>query len=167
MNNHTLDHTHIGIPVENREKIGQILNTLLADEMILYVKTKNFHWNVTGMHFHSLHEFFDQQAAILLPLVDDVAERARALEIPAAGSLKEYTVLSRLKESQGRTVPEMTMLSELLSNHETIIRALRVDLERCSELGDEGTADFLTGIMEIHEKSSLDDPFLYCLINFV
>jgi starvation-inducible DNA-binding protein len=154
MNNHIIDHTHIGIPLENREKVGHLLNVLLADEMVLFVKTKNFHWNVTGLHFQELHKFFDEQASILLPIIDEVAERARALEIAAAGSLNEYTTLSRLKEHAGQQIPESTMLSELLSNHEAIIRALRSDLRTCLELGDEGTADFLTGLMEIHEKSA-------------
>jgi len=143
----------IGLTDAQRTGVIDILNTLLADEYVVYTKTRNFHWNVTGPHFNDLHKFFEAQYTELNDIVDDVAERARALGGQAAGSLAEFTKQTRLAEQPGKTLSANAMLAALLADHEALIQQLRVDLETCtSKHGDAGTTDFLTGLMEQHEK---------------
>jgi starvation-inducible DNA-binding protein len=127
---------------------------LLADEYVLYTKTRNFHWNVTGLQFNDLHKFFEAQYEELDDTVDEVAERARALGARALGTLEEFRQHTRLKETPGTVPAAKDMLSELLADHETIIRALRQDVEKADQSGDVGTNDFLTGLLEKHEKAS-------------
>jgi starvation-inducible DNA-binding protein len=143
---------NIGIAEKQRDGVGRILNALLADEFVLYVKARRFHWNVVGSDFGELHEFFESQYEALDEIVDEVAERARALDIIAAGSLQEFLELTRLKESAGKNPDARGMLAALLADHEGVIRNLRQDLETAGKLGDAGTNDFLTGLMEQHEK---------------
>ena len=144
---------NLKIKDNHREGVVEILNTLLADEFVLGTKTRNCHWNVTGPHFHDLHKFFDAQYEELDAILDDVAERARALGGHAVGTLAECLKLARLKEQLGKYPDASQMTAELLEDHETVIRQLRGDLEKCAaKLGDAGTADFLTGLMEQHEK---------------
>ena len=144
---------NIGLSEKQRSGVVDILNAALADEFVLYTKTRNFHWNVTGPQFNDLHKFFEAQYQELEGFIDDVAERARALGGIALGSMQGYLKRTRLKESSGAPPVAMTMIAELLSDHETIIRQLREDVAKVSDkLGDEGTADFLTGNMEAHEK---------------
>ncbi len=143
----------IGLTDAQRAGVVEILNTLLADEYVLYTKTRNFHWNVTGPHFNDLHKFFEAQYTELNVVVDDVAERARELGGIAAGSLAEFAHLARLAEQPGKALAARAMLAALLADHEAIIQHLRTDLETCaSKHGDAGTTDFLTGLMEQHEK---------------
>jgi len=132
---------------------AQILNTLLADEYVLYTKTRNYHWNVTGPQFNDLHRFFERQYEQLNEVVDEVAERARSLGTPALGTLNEFSEATRLSEQADVYPDAMTMIANLLDDHEAIIRTLRTDLETCTErYHDIGTNDFLTGLMERHEK---------------
>jgi starvation-inducible DNA-binding protein len=145
--------TSIGLTDAQRAGVIQILNTLLADEYVLYTKTRNYHWNVVGPQFNDLHKFFEAQYTELNVVVDDVAERARALGGPAAGTLAEFTKLARLGEEPGKTLSASAMVAALLADHEAIVQTLRKDLETCaSKHGDQGTSDFLTGLMEQHEK---------------
>ena len=131
----------------------EILNTLLADEFVLYTKMRNYHWNVTGPDFSELHKFFEAQYEELETIMDDVAERARALGGNAAATLKEYTKRTRLDEFPNDYPGAKKMIGNLVSDHEAIIRVLRTDLEACADTwGDMGTSDFLTGLMEQHEK---------------
>lgn len=144
---------NIGIQDKSRQTAAEMLNTLLSDEYLLYTKTRNCHWNVTGPHFSELHKFFESQYEALDDIVDQVAERARTLGGRSLGSLTEFSKNTRLKESVGETPNSREMLATLLSDHETVIRSLRTDLEIASnKLGDMGTSDFLTGLMEEHEK---------------
>lgn len=144
---------NIKIKDNHLEGVVEILNTLLADEFVLTTKTRNCHWNVTGPHFHDLHKFFDAQYEELDAILDDVAERARALGGHAAGTLAEFLKLARLQEQPGKYPNAQEMTAELLEDHEAVIRQLRGDLEKCAnKFGDAGTADFLTGLMEQHEK---------------
>ena len=130
-----------------------ILNALLADEFILGTRTRNCHWNVTGPHFHDLHKLFASQYDALDEIMDDVAERARALGGHAVGTLSEFSALARLKEQPGKYPNASQMTRELLAGHEAVIRQLRAEVVMCGEkLGDAGTTDFLTGLMEQHEK---------------
>ena len=143
----------IGISEENLRKVATLLNHNLADEHVLYVKTRNYHWNVTGMHFRSLHEFFEEQYEELALIIDDIAERIRALGHFALGSMGEYVKLTRLLETDHREGDAQGMLQSLLNDHETIIRIMREDLEKEADAyRDAGTSDFITGLMEKHEK---------------
>jgi starvation-inducible DNA-binding protein len=143
---------NIGLTDKQRSTVVDILNAVLADEFVLYVKTRNFHWNVVGTDFGELHKFFEEQYEALDEIADEVAERARSLGGEAAGSLKAFLETTRLKEHQGRRPGSAAMLKQLLLDHETVISQLRKDVATCSDLGDEGTTDYLTGLMEQHEK---------------
>jgi starvation-inducible DNA-binding protein len=143
---------NIGISGRNREGVAQILNAVLSDEFVLYTTTRNFHWNVVGLQFSELHKFFDAQYQELNIVVDEVAERTRALGGRALGTLAEFLEHTRLKE---RPEPHDAegMIAALLSDHEALIRHLREDSNACEEkYQDKGTDDFLTGLMEQHEK---------------
>lgn len=143
---------NIGIPIGNLSQIVQMLNKLLASEVVFHIKHKHFHWNVEGPHFSEYHTFFDEQAEMLEEMIDDIAERIRALGEYAPGNMKYYLGASHLKESIADTLPPSNMFAELLKGHETLIQVLRKDVEACEELNDAGTADFLTALMESHEK---------------
>ena len=145
--------TNIGITDENRESAVQILNTLLSDEYVLYTKTRNCHWNVVGPQFNDLHKFFEAQYEALDDVVDEVAERIRTLGGKTPGTLVEFREHTRLKEHPKQYPDARDMIGHLLADHETVIRALRADLETvAAKHGDIGTNDFLTGLMERHEK---------------
>jgi starvation-inducible DNA-binding protein len=144
--------TGIGLKESARTAVLALLDLTLADEYVLYTKTRNFHWNVTGFHFSAMHKFFEEQYGLLDGFVDETAERSRALGGRALGSMKEFLAKARLQESPSRPLKEEAMLSELLSDHESLIRSLRADVETAAGAGDQGTADFLTGLMESHEK---------------
>lgn len=143
---------HLGIPHDQLQPIALRLNGLLADEYLLYTKTKNYHWNVTGPHFHALHELFDAQAETLEDHVDDIAERVRALGYRAAGSMKDFLTLATLAEDHGAIPDGLEMVAALCNDHETLIRELRSAIDQADAAHDSGTADLLTAIMEAHEK---------------
>ena len=144
---------NVGLTEEQREGVVLMLTTLLADEYLLYTKTRNYHWNVVGLQFNDLHKFFEVQYEALGDIVDDVAERARSLGGKAIGTLAEFQKYTRLKESPGEYPKASEMLAYLVADHEATIRQLRVDLETCADrYHDMGTNDFLTGLMEKHEK---------------
>jgi len=145
---------NIGLKESSRAKVLALLDALLADEYLLYTKTRNFHWNVAGPQFNDLHKFFEAQYETLDGFVDDVAERSRALGGRALGSMKEFLDKARLDESTGRPPRADGMLSELLRDHEKLIRWLRADVDETAKLGDQGTTDFLTGLLEEHEKAA-------------
>ena len=146
---------NIGIPEENSQRVIAILNTLLADEFLLYTKTRNYHWNVTGPQFNDLHKFFEAQYEALDEIIDEVAERARALDGRALGTLEELRATARLGEKPGAVPAARDMLATLLADHEALIRALREDIDAVNDRHrDVGTADFLTGLLERHEKSA-------------
>jgi starvation-inducible DNA-binding protein len=144
---------NIGLEAEQRDGVVGLLSALLADEYVLYTKTRNYHWNVVGPQFNDLHKFFQDQYEALDDVVDEVAERARMLGGHAIGTLAEFAQLTRLKEHPARYPDAREMIADLLGDHEAIIRTLRRDLETAAEPHrDMGTNDFLTGLMERHEK---------------
>lgn len=147
---------NIGLSDGNRQSVIGIQNTLLADEYLLYTKTRNYHWNVVGPQFNDLHKFFEAQYEQLDDTVDEVAERARALGGRAAGSLEEFKKLARLGEDViGKVPAARDMLANLLADHEALVRSLRADVDAVTDkYKDTGTADFLTGLLEQHEKSA-------------
>jgi starvation-inducible DNA-binding protein len=152
---HNQQSTHIGISDEHRKAISFSLNQLLADEHVLYIKTRNYHWNVQGLHFRTLHSLFEELYEQLEKQIDEIAERVRSLGHFAVGSLGQYTKLARLLETDHTDGDGLKMVQSLLKDHETIIRFLRKDLEEdANQLRDAGTSDLLTSIMEKHEKTA-------------
>lgn len=144
--------TNIGITDKNLKASATILNNLLADEYVLYTKTRNYHWNVVGENFQELHKFFESQYDALDVSIDDIAERVRSLGHFSLGSLKDFLSVARLSE-KGDATSAKKMLKSLLDDHETIIQILRKDIATTNDkLNDAGTADFLTGLLEQHEK---------------
>lgn len=143
---------NIGIAEEHTKEICKILNTLLADEFSLYARTRNSHWNVTGPAFSVLHKFFEDQYTQLAEIMDNVAERARMLGGTAEGTLKQVTAGTRLPEAKNEA-GAMKMVLGLLHDHETVIRAVREDIGKVNDdYEDIGTAGFLEGVLEAHEK---------------
>jgi len=141
-----------GISRESLQKIANILNDDLADEHVLLTKTRNYHWNVEDPRFNDLHKFFEEQYELLSAAVDEIAERVRAVGGRTRATLKEFINSSQIREDIGSYPNAETMLGNLLSDHETIIKTLRKNINECQELNDEGTANFLTDKMEAHEK---------------
>ena len=143
----------IGLSDASRNGVLKLLAPLLADEYVLLVKTRNFHWNVIGPQFNDLHKFFEAQYQEIDEFVDEIAERIRQLGGKSPGTLAEFTKSARLKERPGQRPPARGMLAALLADHEAVIKSLRADVETTQEkLKDAGTSDFLTGLMEKHEK---------------
>jgi starvation-inducible DNA-binding protein len=136
------------------EESDNILNNILCDEYILYTKTRNYHWNVVSPHFNDRHEFFQEQYEIIDEIIDEVAERARQLNGKSLGSLKEFLEYGRIKESPSdENLDDMRMIFNLLADHEKIIQILRKNVDEFEDpYHDMGTNDFLTGMMEKHEK---------------
>ena len=144
---------NIGIADDRRDGVLRILTALLADEYVLYTKTRNYHWNVVGPQFNDLHKFFETQYDALNEVVDEVAERSRTLGGPAIGTLAEMLDHARLKEHAKQYPDAKQMLANLLADHEAIVRTLRGDVAATMDkFDDAGTSDFLTGLMEKHEK---------------
>ena len=141
-----------GVSRESLQKIANILNDDLADEYVLLTKTRNYHWNVEDPRFNDLHKFFEEQYELLSAAVDEIAERVRAVGGRTRATLKEFINSSQIREDIGSYPNAETMLGNLLSDHETIIKTLRKNINECQELNDEGTANFLTDKMEAHEK---------------
>ncbi|WP_315814445.1 Dps family protein [Paraflavitalea speifideaquila] len=151
---------NIGLTEKNAQQIALTLNKILADEQILYAKTRNYHWNYEGDNFMEMHKFYEGQYEELADVVDDVAERIRTLGHFAEGRLKEYLKLADLEE-QAPTPDQQKQVRNLLDDHETMTRYIREQINIIQDkLKDAGTADFLTGLMEKHEKDGLDAALL-------
>jgi DNA-binding ferritin-like protein (oxidative damage protectant) len=144
---------NIGIKPDNLSAVARILSTFLADEFVLYTKTRNAHWNIEGPDFHDKHKFFEAQYEQLDEIMDEVAERIRSLGHYAPGTLKQFLELTQLTEQSRSKNDSQGFIRELLSDHENIIIFLRENIDKiASEYKDAGTSDFITGLMEIHEK---------------
>ena len=144
---------NIGIPDEERGAIAEGLSRLLADSYTLYLKTHNYHWNVTGPQFSTLHTLFEQQYTELALAVDDIAERIRALGYPAPGSYTAFAALSSVPEETG--APNATdMIQRLVEGQETIVRTARGVFPLVDAANDEPSADLLTQRMQVHEKNA-------------
>ena len=144
---------NIGIDEDNRAKIAEGLSRLLADTYTLYLKTHNFHWNVTGPMFQTLHLMFETQYTELSTAVDLIAERIRALGYPAPGTYSEYVRLSSISETPG--VPKAKeMIRLLVEGQEAVVRTARSIFPLLEEVNDEPTADLLTQRMQVHEKTA-------------
>ena len=144
---------HIGLSENSRQAVAAALQQLLANEYALYTKTRNFHWNVEGIQFASLHSFFESQYEQLDEFIDSIAERIRALGVYAKASLSEYAAATTLTESGDMNGNAIHMLQSLLTDHEAVIRQLREYADLFGEqYGDEGSTDFVVGLLESHEK---------------
>ena len=142
-----------GIPESDRQEIAEGLSRLLADSYTLYLKTHNFHWNVTGPMFQTLHTMFEEEYTELAMAVDEIAERIRALGHPAPGSYAAYAKLSTVTESED--VPEAKeMVTQLVTAHETVAKTARSIFPAAEAGNDEVTADLLTQRMTVHEKTA-------------
>jgi len=143
----------IGIDASSRKAIADGLSRLLADEYTLYLKTHNFHWNVTGPMFNTLHLMFETHYNESALAVDLVAERIRALGFPAPGTYSQYAKLSSIKETEG--VPEaMQMVRLLVEAHEACAKTARSVFPVADKASDEPTADLLTQRLQVHEKTA-------------
>jgi len=141
----------IGISEENRKAIADGLSNTLADTYMLYLKTHNYHWNVTGPHFHSLHEMFEEQYTELAAAIDDIAERIRALGFYAPGSFRQFSEITKIEEEEGQP-DALTMVQRLVTANEQVLNTARSVLNACNEGQDEATLDLLTQRLHVHSK---------------
>lgn len=144
---------NIGISSDDRQNIAEGLARLLADSYTLYLKTHNFHWNVTGPMFNTLHLMFEEEYTELAAAVDEIAERIRALGHPAPGSYKQYLELSSVPEETGVPSAE-EMIKQLVEAHEQTAKTARNVFPAAESAQDEPTADLITQRMQVHEKTA-------------
>ncbi|EHQ24890.1 Dps family protein [Mucilaginibacter paludis] len=143
---------NIGINEADRKAVSDQLSKLLADEFVLYTKTRNAHWNIEGPDFHSMHIFFEEQYGQLDELMDSVAERIRKIGHYAPATLAQFLQLTHLTEKSDSKNDSQGFLKELLEDHESIIEFIRGNINPfATEYNDAGTSDFITGLMETHE----------------
>ena len=144
---------NLGIKKEDREQIAAGLSKLLADSYTLYLKTHNYHWNVTGPMFNTLHVMFEQHYTELATAVDEIAERIRALGVKAPGTYREFAALTSIDEASGDESAE-DMIRQLVVGQEAVVRTAREAFPAADAANDEPTADLLTQRMQIHEKNA-------------
>jgi starvation-inducible DNA-binding protein len=143
---------NIGLTDNQRQGVVSLLNANLADFYLLSIKTRKYHWDVVGPQFRTLHEIWNEQYETIATNIDAIAERTRALGGYPIGTVANFLQVTTLREHPGDLPSASEMVSRLVLDHEQIIRNLRSHITQCSEkFNDEGTADFLTGLMETHE----------------
>ncbi|BAZ51143.1 hypothetical protein NIES4103_37920 [Nostoc sp. NIES-4103] len=144
---------NIGLTEEQRQGVIDLLNQDLADSYVVLVKTKKYHWDVVGPQFRSLHQLWEEHYEKLTVNIDALAERVRALGGYPVGTMEGFLKIATIKEHAGDVPSATGMVANLVEDHEQIVRNLREHIDRSSdEFHDEGTADFLTGLMEEHEE---------------
>lgn len=144
---------NIGISPEEREKVAAGLSRVLADSYTLYLKTHNYHWNVSGSLFNTLHLMFETQYSELALAVDEIAERVRALGFTAPGSYKAYSKLTEIEEEDDVPAAE-EMIRQLVIGQETVARNARKVIQLAEDAGDHPSADLLTQRVQLHEKNA-------------
>ncbi len=144
---------NIGINEKDRKEIADGLSRLLADSYTLYLKTHNYHWNVTGPMFQTLHTMFEEQYTELATAIDEIAERIRSLGEFAPGSLKSFSQLTAVEEETGNP-PAETMVKRLVAAHETVVKTTRSIVPVAEGANDESTLDLLTQRLQVHEKTA-------------
>ena len=143
---------NIGISAKNLKSITGLLSSVLSDAMLLYIKTRKFHWNVSGNSFMELHKLFEKQYKILEESIDEIAERINKLGAKTPGTMQEFLQMTSLKEMPAKYPSQKDMLNELLKDHEAVIIQLRKFIDDCDEkYSDIGTSDFLTDLIKEHE----------------
>jgi len=144
---------NIGLTEKQRQGVIDLLNQDLADSYVLLVRTKKYHWDVIGPQFRTLHQLWEEHYEKLTQNIDAIAERIRTLGGYPVGTLEGFLKIATLKEKAGKVPTATGMVAQLVEDHEQVIRNLRKHVDRSSEdFNDEGTADFLTGLMEQHEQ---------------
>lgn len=142
---------NIGIPEKDSKAVALLLNKLLANEFVLYCKTRNYHWNIESPSFMELHKFYEGQYTELATMIDEVAERVRKIGHFAEGRMKDFLKLADLEEGE-YTDDQKTQINNLLDDHETLARVIRGQVSTVEEKHkDIGSADFLTGLLKQHE----------------
>lgn len=143
---------NIGIAEKNSKAVALLLNKLLANEFILYAKTRNYHWNIESPSFLEIHKFLESQYTELAEMIDEVAERVRKIGHFAEGRLKDFIKLTDLEE-EPYTDDQVQQITNLLNDHETLARTIRGHIPEVEDkYKDLGTSDFLTGILKQHES---------------
>lgn len=142
---------NIGISENHLKNSIDLLSKSLADEVTLYTKVRKFHWNVSGESFMELHKLFQAQYTELEEAIDEIAERINKLGGKTIGTMSEFLQITSIKESPNVYPNQKEMLKELLSDHETVIKELRKNIDESVDNKDAGTADFFTGLMQQHE----------------
>lgn len=145
---------NIGISEADREATAAGLSRVLADTYTLYLKTHNFHWNVTGPQFNALHAMFMEQYTEMWTAVDEIAERIRALGVFAPGSYEAFARLASVEPATDDVPSADEMVAQLVTGHETVARTAREVIKIADAAGDEPTADLLTQRLQIHEKTA-------------
>lgn len=155
MNKQATNELEIGLSADTRKKTARLLSEILADQHVLYIKKRNYHWNLVGGRFHSLHEHFETLYTELAAAIDETAERIRMIGCVPPGSMGEFLELASLKEDKGSLVAGDDAIQSLLEDHEACIRKLRESAEKIEEeLGDAGTGDFVIELMQKHEMTA-------------
>ena len=145
--------TNIGIVDKNSLSVAQELSKILADEYVLFTKTKNAHWNIEGSDFYDKHKFFETQFRQLDDIIDSVAERIRTIGHYAPATLSSFLNLTGFTEKNSEKNDSKAFIKELLIDHESMVIKLRENIKRFADkYGDIGTSDFITGLMQDHEK---------------
>ena len=142
----------LGLSHDATGAVVKILTTLLADENLLYMKLRKYHWNVIGPQFFQLHEAFEEQYDDLAEVIDETAERIRQYGELATGTLAEFAQDARLEEQPGVNPDARTMVANLVADHESMVRYLRSDIDTIDDHDDEGAEDFLIGLLQKHQK---------------
>lgn len=144
---------NVGLTAEQVDGVVGLLKAALADEHVLYTKTRNFHWNVTGPQFNDLHKFFETQYGEIETIIDEVAENIRYFGVKSPGSLKEFLETARLKEAEDGNLTARQMVEALVEDHEALVRCLRSGIDAAtSQYNSAEIADFFTTLMEQHLK---------------
>ncbi len=143
-----------GIEESKRAEIAKDLSKVLAETYTLYMKTHKYHWNVTGPMFQALHTMFEEQYTELATAVDEIAERIRVMGVKAPGSYSEFSKLSEVSEDSSVDTDAMTMVANLLKDHEQIVRTSKSILPKLEGANDEGTNGLLGARIELHEKTA-------------
>ncbi len=143
---------NLGISPANVTALNKMLSSVLADAMVLYTKTRKFHWNVSGNSFTELHELFEEQYKQLESAIDEIAERIGKLGAKTPGTMKEFLDMASLKEHPGKNPAQKEMIQELMEDHEAVIRFLRKEVDNCEDkYKDKASADFLIDLVREHE----------------
>lgn len=145
---------NIGITEKNLEKSIELLSVVLADSVVLYTKTRKFHWNVAGNSFMELHKLFENNYTELEEIIDNTAERINELGGKTIGTMKEFLELTNLEENPNKYPNQKDMITELLIDYEIVIVIIRQSISKLGQSADFGTIDFLTGLLEQNEKTA-------------
>ncbi len=144
----------LGMNDDAIQKTVDTLQKFLADESVLYQKLRNYHWNLTGPQFISLHQLFEEQYTELAETIDDIAERIRSYGARAIGTLKEMLEHTRLDEQPGNLPPARDMVAQLVADHETLVRHYRAAIEAMDDIDNIGEEDLFTGLLQDHQKKA-------------